>query len=299
MAQPDDEPPPAAKETLGVKLPAALRDAALSVGAPEGTPAPVAVAPSVAAPLELPKTTAVKVGGMEPVSVWDAGRDSASGEVMGEGLAPRLSALLPLPRHEAVSSPTLLVLVVGLSDGGMVYVAEALLAALNDGKPLPEAGALVKALGDGVLVPARLALLAALDDGEPLSVVAALLAAMGDDAPLLVVVFVSEGDAVEELLPRALREAEWDTVKVPLTEALALGAEEGVAPAEDCKLAVAPALRVCATLAVASGTVMVAPGLSRPVALALAKLERLGAVPVELRVRVLHGEAVAWALGVA
>ena len=273
MALPDDEAPAAARDTLGAPLPAALREGALSVGGSEGEPAPVAVAPSVAAPLVLPQNAAVKEGGTDPVSVWDAGCDSASGEAMGERLAPRLSALLPLPRHEAESSPTLLVVVVALSEGGVLLVSVALLAALDEGELLPVKVALVKALGDGVLVPTGLVLLAALDDGEPLSVAAALLAAMGDGAPLLVVVFETEGDAVEELLPRALREAEWDAVKEPLAEALAQGAEESVAPTEGCVLAVAPALRECASLAVATGTVIVAPGLSAPLALALLGLE--------------------------
>lgn len=148
------------------------------------------------------------------------------------------------------------------------------------------------------MVSAGLALPAALADGEPLSVAGALLAAMGDGAPLLVVVFETDGDAVEELLPRALREAELDAVKEPLAEALAQGAEEGVAQTEGCALAVESALKECASLAVA-GMVIVAPGLSAPLALALLGLERLGsAVMVEQRVRDPYAEAVAWALEV-
>lgn len=137
VALPDDEPPAAANETLGAPLPEALREGALSVGGSEGEPAPVAVTPSVTAPLTLPKKAAVKEGGAEPVSVWDAGCDSAIGEAMGERLAPRLSALLPLPRHEAESSPTPLVVVVALKDGGVLHEAVALLAALIDGRLLP------------------------------------------------------------------------------------------------------------------------------------------------------------------
>lgn len=185
----------------------------------------------------------------------------------------------------------MLALPVALNDGELLDVVVAELAALEEGEPLHEAEALPIPLDDGVLVMVARALRVALDDGKPLpvatllrvrlgeghglSVAAALLAALGDCVLLLMAVFDRDGDAAEELLPRALREIEREAVMEPLAEALKQGAEEGVTQVEDCALVVAPALNVCVLLVVKNATVDVAPRLPSPLTLALLELERL------------------------